>query len=88
MSLMARLNYLFERHPNRLPFFTATPKTGNCLSIVFAFSLLCRSHACHRPPMTGNHHSFSTLDRSKQFGKTGFSLRRLHFVHKVYVRSL
>ena len=81
MSLMARLNYLFNRHPNRLPLFAATPKTGNRLSIVFAFSFLCRNHARHRPPMTGNHHGFSTLDSSKQLGKTSLGFGGLNPVH-------
>ncbi len=65
MALMARLHHLFKRYPNRLPFFSAPSKTGNRLSIVFAFSFLHWSHACHRPPMTGNHHGFSTFDSPK-----------------------
>lgn len=81
MSLMARLNDFLERHPGRLPFFTATPKTGNRLSTVFALNLLRRNHMRHDPAMAGNDDSLSALDLSKQFGKTGLCLCRLNCIH-------
>ena len=83
MSLVACLKYFLNRHVDRFQFLKTTAKTGDRLAVILAFSLLRRSHACHRPPMTGNHYGFSALDSSKQFGKTS-----LRFGHSVTYRHL
>lgn len=81
MTLMARLEYLLDRHVDRFQFLKTTAKTGNRLAVILAFSLVRRSHVCHRSPMTGNHHSLPVFNSSKQFGKSSLSLCRLHLIH-------
>lgn len=81
MTLMPCLEYFLDRHVDRFQFLKTTAKTGNHLAVILAFSLVRRSHACHRSPMTGNHHGLPVFNSSKQFGKPGLGFCRLHLIH-------